>query len=258
MLEIYERVKGPFRSRKHEFVYEDGYPLREGRMFWLVYTKGNKVEMFVDYESTPIFPRDPRNKTIFGQYTEAKEGLRREIYLKSFTPIITKTMRENGSINRAFAKYVFDKDTIFEIDKGMLGMSNLYHYVSLEWEISGIKENVQKNNIQSLEVADEEMSGMRFLLNPLEFYIEEVTEENRKQTLLERLLHNPHTYGHQSQASNVGSALGLTGTHTMPDGSVMPGSTHQEYLNALRRNQEITTSSGTTIPTQNLRRNSGY
>ena len=151
-----------------------------------------------------------------------------------------------------------DCNTIFEIDKGMLGMSNLYHYVSLEWEISGIKENVQKNNIQSLEVADEEMSGMRFLLNPLEFYIEEVTEENRKQTLLERLLHNPHTYGHQSQASNVGSALGLTGTHTMPDGSVMPGSTHQEYLNALRRNQEITTSSGTTIPTQNLRRNSGY
>ena len=95
-------------------------------------------------------------------------------------------------------------------------------------------------------------------LNPLEFYNEEPTLESKKQSLLERLLHNPHTYGHQSQASNVGSALGLTGTHTMPDGSVMPGSTHQEYLNALRRNQEITTSSGTTIPTQNLRRNSGY
>ena len=44
MLEIYERVKGPFRSRKHEFVYEDGYPLREGRMVWLVYTKEDKVD----------------------------------------------------------------------------------------------------------------------------------------------------------------------------------------------------------------------
>ena len=84
------------------------------------------------------------------------------------------------------------------------------------------------------------------------------TLESKKQTLLERLLHNPHTYGHQSDASNVGSALGLSGTHTMPDGSVMPGATHQQYLNSLRRNNQITTSSGTSIPTRNLRRNSGY
>ena len=255
---IYERVLGPFTSRKGQFVYVDGFPLRNERPVWIVYTKTYKLEMFVDQNEVAVFPRNPKDKTLFNQYKFAKRELKREIYLKSSQPIITETMRKSGSINRAFAKYVFDKDSIFEIDTGMIGMSNLYTYVSLGWEISGVKENVQKNNIKSLEVADKEMNGMRYLLDPLEFYIEEVTEENRKQTLLERLLHNPHTYGHQSDASNVGSALGLSGTHTMPDGSVMPGATHQQYLNSLRRNDEITTSSGTSIPTRNLRRNSGY
>ena len=258
MRKIYERVIGPVQAKKHEFVYEDGFPVRENKPIWAVYLKDNKVEMFVDIDETPVFTRDSKKKTLYGRYRHAKEAMKREVYLKPFTPNITETMRGRGSIERAFAKYVFNKEYIFEIEKSLVGVSGLYDYVTLEWQISGVKENVQKNNIESLEIADEEMSGMRFLLNPLEFYIEEVTEESRKQSLLERLLHNPHTYGHQQQASNVGNALGLTGTHTMPDGSVMPGSSHEEYLNAIRRNQEITTSSGTTIPTQNLRRNSGY
>jgi hypothetical protein len=254
----FERVLGPYKSVKHQFVYQDGYPLREDRLVYLVYTK-DKIEMFVDVDTQPIFAKNPSDKTLFSKYKEAKGNLQREVYLKPSQPIITNTMRKKNSIGRSFAKYLLDVDkSIIEIDTGLVGSSDVYTYVSLQWEISGIKENVQKKNTESLEVAEEEMEGMRYYLDPLEFYIGEETLESKKQTLLERLLHNPHTYGHQSDASNVGSALGLSGTHTMPDGSVMPGATHQQYLNSLRRNNQITTSSGTSIPTRNLRRNSGY
>jgi len=259
MRNIYERVIGPARARKHEFVYADGYPVRQGKFIYAVYIKKNKLEVFVDVNEVPVFPRDPRMKTSFGRYRSVKGGLTREVYLKPSQPIITNTMRKKNSIGRSFAKYLLEDDkSIFEINKDSIGSSDVYHYVSLQWEISGIKENVQKKNTEALEEAEKKLEGMIYFLDPLEFYIEEKNDENGKQTLLERLLHNPHTYTHQSQASNVGRVLGLSGTHTMSDGSVMPGSSHQEYLQSLRENTEITTSSGTTIPTQNLRRNSGY
>ena len=239
-----ERVLGPYVANAHSFVYSDGYPLRKGSRFYVIY-KQSKEQVFVDKKMKILLSRDNDWNTNYGRYVNSASNVKREIYLKPYRVVLTKKMIEEGVISRHFAK-------------SKLGDATFYDIITLSWQITGDKEMVSKYNIESLEKAEEKVEGMRYFLNPLEFYIEEVTEENRKQTLLERLLHNPHTYGHQSQASNVGSALGLTGTHTMPDGSVMPGSTHQEYLNALRRNQEITTSSGTTIPTQNLRRNSGY
>ena len=117
---------------------------------------------------------------------------------------------------------------------------------------------VRATNLRATAKANLEMNGLLDLLNPLEYFKESTTKEQLLTQRLEKLLHNPHTYGHGSDASNISNALGLSGTHTMPDGSIMPGSTHQEYLDALRQNEEVTTSSGTTISTQNLRRNSGY
>tara|TARA_R110000782_G_scaffold9113_1_gene29556 strand:- start:219 stop:1001 length:783 start_codon:yes stop_codon:yes gene_type:complete len=260
MRNIYERVIGPAQSKKHEFIYADGYPVREGKPIWAVYTKQDKLEVFVDVNEVPVFTRDKQKKTLFGKYKMANSNFQRELYLKAFKPIITTSNRANGTIGRGFARYVLDPHkSIFEIKPELINIpTSLYEKVILQWTISGEKQNVRNSNRIELVRADKEFTGIINFLNPLEFYIGEETLESKKQTLLERLLHNPHTYTHQSDASNVGSALGLSGTHTMPDGSVMPGATHQQYLNSLRRNDEITTSSGTSIPTQNLRRNSGY
>lgn len=260
MLVIYERVLGPFRARKHEFIYDDGYPLREGRMVWLVYTKEDKQEMFIDYKDTPLFPRSPKDKTLFSRYADAKKDIQREIYLSAFKPIITKATRKKGNIQRAFATYLLDEDkSIFEINPVDVGTGNFYNYVTFNWQISGVKENVKNDNILSLNVAEKELPGMLNFLNPLEFYKEEEVELTPKEITmkkLERLLHNPHGYGSHSEASNIGNALGLSGAHQMPDGTWMPGSTHAEYLNAMN-NRTIQTPAGN-IPTQNLRRNSGY
>ena len=193
MLSMYERVDGPYRSRKHEFVYEDGYPLREGRMFWLVYTKKGKIEMFVDHESIPLFPRDSKNKTNFGTYTESYKGaLSRETYLKSFQPTITDEIRSKGEILRGFATYLLDVDKgIFEIDPKLIGDGSFYRTLTINWKISGIKEEVRKQNQEQLELADETLKGMRFLLDPLEFYdvVEETDYSTGIQEKLNRLKH---------------------------------------------------------------------
>ena len=41
-----ERVLGPYKSAKHQFVYQDGYPVGQGKIVYLIYTK-DKIEMFV-------------------------------------------------------------------------------------------------------------------------------------------------------------------------------------------------------------------
>ena len=84
MLKIYERVDGPYRARKNEFVYQDGYPLREGRMFWLVHTKEDKLEMFIDWQDEPLISINPKNTTNFRDYKKAKSDFQREIYLKPY------------------------------------------------------------------------------------------------------------------------------------------------------------------------------
>lgn len=255
-----ERVLGPFRSDVGQFVYEDGFPLRSQRPVWLIYTKKDKIEMFVDKDGVPLYTTNPKDITPYSSYKLANPEFRRELYLKPFNPVVNTIMQKDGSFYRGFATYLLDQDKcIFEIkNESVNTMTSFYSKTSLLWTIFGQREDVRMKNINALELANNELPGIRDFLNPLEFYLEEQTDQDRVQNILQRLLHNPHTYGHQSDASNVGSAIGLSGTHTMPDGSVMPGATHQQYLNSLRRNDEITTSSGTSIPTQNLRRNSGY
>ena len=260
MLDIYERIEGPYRARKNEFIYKDGYPLRAGRMFWLVNTKQDKIQMFIDYQDTPLIPINPKNRTNFRDYKMARPDFQREIYLKPYKPVVNDKIRRAGNFRRGFAIYLLDEHkSIFEIHPEFVTIpTTLYETVLLEWTLVGEKDVVRATNLRATAKANLEMNGLLDLLNPLEYYKESMTEEQLLTQRLEKLLHNPHTYGHQSDASNISNALGLSGTHTMPDGTIMPGATHQEYLDALRQNEEVTTSSGTTISTQNLRRNSGY
>ena len=260
MRDIYERVLGPYKAAKHQFVYEDGFPVKENKPIWIVYFKSQKFEAFVDLNEDIVFPRNLSDKTMFSKYMEARPDVDREIYLKAFKTTITKSTRKKGNLSRAFAVYLLDEDkSIFEINPVDVGTGNFYNYVTFNWQISGVKENVKNDNILSLNVAEKELPGILNFLNPLEFYKEEEVELTPKEITmkkLERLLHNPHGYGSHSEASNIGNALGLSGAHQMPDGTWMPGSTHAEYLNAMN-NRTIQTPAGN-IPTQNLRRNSGY
>ena len=118
--------------------------------------------------------------------------VKREIYLKSFTPVITNSIRKKGEFPRGFATYVLDSDkSIFEIHPDHAESANFYKTVLITWKISGMKEDVKKQNQKQLELADETLEGMRFLLDPLQFYdvVEETDYSIGIQEKLNRLKH---------------------------------------------------------------------
>ena len=72
-----------------------------------------------------------------------------------------------------FAKYYFD-ETIFEINKQDFNEeTNFYQKIGIFWQLQGSQESIKMKNEEALEQADNELKGMRYLLDPLEFSKEE-------------------------------------------------------------------------------------
>ena len=247
-------------AKKWEFIYSrdfisDGIYvyLKEGDQYHILYDK-TKKETYSDIRGKSLTRFG--NDTLFSKYKKAKGTLTRENYIKSKSPVITG---QEEVITRYFARYNLDPSKIiFETDEmNFSSAGGFYDTVSLSWRMKGTKEEVARANRNEILRGDIELSGLvSILLNPLEFYREEIQPEQVMKTKFERLLHNPHIYGHRSDAHSISGALGLSGTHQMPDGSWMPGSSHAEYLRAMKKDT-IKTPMGS-ISTRNIRGGSGY
>ena len=178
-----ERIEGMFEAKKFEFVYMDHYPVKEGKTYQILYTK-DKKEIYLDWVGHRILPLKRVTPTIFGQYKISKKGkVKRVVYLESFIYKLTARQKREDFIPRYFARYVFDQDeTIFEIRKSdYIRETSLYQKISLIWQLQGSKEDVKMKNEQTLERADKILAGMRYYLEPLEFY------EGEKLTSLEKM-----------------------------------------------------------------------
>tara|TARA_B100001971_G_scaffold201831_1_gene214979 strand:- start:52 stop:891 length:840 start_codon:yes stop_codon:yes gene_type:complete len=198
-----------FRTKKWEFEYIDGIPVPENTPYRILVMK-NKKEAHIKMRRLPsrynnidlplvekvfvesMVKRDPvNNASSRKQYIGmAKGNGRREKYIESYRVVLTKRMREGKSFQRYFAKYKLSEyyDKVFEINKQNFGMDTpLYDKVSIFWQLEGTKEEVLKKNIESLEMAEERMWGIRDFLNPLEFYKEEISPEEVLQKRLSKL-----------------------------------------------------------------------
>ena len=176
-----ERILGPFPAMKHSFIYKESrFPVRHGILFYVIYdTKKN--ETYMTDTSKKIIPHPRTNfLTTFGQYKRAKTQLVRENYLKPHQFILTKTMREKNTVSRHFAKKVYFGDDIFEIKKQDLGAHTFYKTTTIDWLLQGPKEDVKKKNELELERAENTLKGMKYHLNPLEFYEEEELTKHEK------------------------------------------------------------------------------
>jgi len=194
-LDTVETIRGPFPAPKFKFVYEqDYYLLREGKSFYRVIDK-KKNELFVDDKGKFIIPNKPNESTLYGKYKIAKGSLSRESYLKPHKIVLTKKMKSKDTIIRYFAQYKLDKyDTIFEINKQNFNReSNFYKKIRLVWQLKGPKENILMKNEEALEVAENSMYGIQNFLDPLEFYEEDVTLEEKLQKKLSKLKFTPES-----------------------------------------------------------------
>ena len=119
-------------------------------------------------------------------------------------------------------------------------------------------EEVKKFNLKSIENTN--VTWLKNTLDLLEFYKGDIetnlTLKEMTMKRLEKLLHNQHSYTTKQEALNVAGALGLSGAHQMSNGNWMPGSSHQEYQNAIQ--QDTVTTPACTIPVQNITGGTGY
>ena len=190
-----ETIRGPFPAPKFKFVYEqDYYLLREGKSFYRVIDK-KKNELFVDDKGKFIIPNKPNESTLYGKYKIAKGSLSRESYLKPYKVVLTKKMKSKDIIIRYFAQYKLDKyDRIFEINKQNFNRkSSFYNKVSFAWQLKGSKEDILMRNKESLELAEKKLHGIQNFLDPLQFYEEDITLEEKLQKNLSRLKFTPES-----------------------------------------------------------------
>ena len=176
-----ERISGPYSTRKFEFIYSDFYPVKKGVAYYNVYTK-DKKKKYLDTKLRLIVPI--KDSTSFQVYTNTKQNVKREVYLKPYKVIITNRIRKVGSVVRYFAKSILDESqSIFEIKQPYFNRpTNFYEKVSLPWVFTGNKEKVKKENESSLQIAEGTMKGIRYFLHPLQFY-----EENEILTPKEKM-----------------------------------------------------------------------
>ena len=189
-----ERMLGPFPAMRHGFMYKESrFPVRQGTLFYVIYDT-KKDETFMTDMSKKIIPLK-NFLTMFGQYKKASDGLIREIYLKPYKVVLTKRMRERDTINRYFVKYKLDKyERVFEISKSDFNsQTNLYDKIFITWQLKGSKENILMKNKKSLELAEDSLHGIQNFLDPLQFYEEDITLEEKLQKRLSKLKFTPES-----------------------------------------------------------------
>ena len=181
-----ERILGPFPAMKHSFIYKvSRFPVRHGTLFYVIYDI-KKDETYMTDTSKKIIPQK-NFLTMFGQYRKATKGLTREDYLKSYHFVLTKKMREKGTVERHFARSFYFGGDIFEIKKQDVDVHTFYKTITINWLLEGSKEDVKMKNELTLERAEDTLTGMRYHLDPLEFYIEEISREEQVTGYLARL-----------------------------------------------------------------------
>jgi hypothetical protein len=220
-MEIERVAIGPLQiSREREFTYLDEYsagkyyPLKKGKRY-IVYYWTDKTVTYADNRGNELRRID--NFPIYDQYVNSKDNLEREKYLKPFRLFLTKKMKEQPTVMRYFAKFKFDGG-IFEISKNdYSGDMTFYDSISLTWQLKGERGHILKVNRETLKEKEIEMQGMRNFLKPLEFYEEELTQQeygDRKLKLLARRKKRKKDLkgkGRKKDSKGKGSKLTTTG-----------------------------------------------
>ena len=251
------------KTKKREFYYKDGKFVKEGVDYHTYYT--TNLEQY--YLTGVGFNRN--SKLIFSLRDESDFAVYNLLKPKQSLVVepnanIAPTERDykKGIMTRYFAKKVTEVNSnIMEITKEKMDASPLYRYVSLTWLLTGEKTQVFLANRRSIEQAARVMPSIGKFVPTFQFYRKPKTNLKSKQDVMQRLgiqetnveipaIENKKTKtikkGRRkkrsssfspAQPTNIENEFGLTGTHTMPDGTVMPGSSHEDYELAVAASQ---------------------
>ena len=112
-----------------------------------------------------------KNNTLFKEYIDLKTT-DRENYPNT-TPIKpSESDYRIGEITRYYAQIGNDKSKpIFEVSKVDFGRkNNLYRYTDFQWRLSGLKEEVMRDNQVTIDGLEKEYTGINKVLFPLQLW----------------------------------------------------------------------------------------
>ena len=185
-----ERTIQGLRTKPQEFIYEEtGGFVRPDAVYSVYYTL-NKKEMYLtgitDTSNSKVIKRT-EGRTMFSTYSNLKSLTRQEY--PEITPVNpSESDYRIGRITRYFTQKANDRNAdIFEVSKDdFSSKNNLYRYTSLQWRISGKREEVIRDNRRTIRLQEINYPGISKLLFPLQYWkpLKNSTESLQKKLLL--------------------------------------------------------------------------
>ena len=161
-----------------------------------------------------------------------------------FSPLPTPEDYTNGTFIRYILYNTVTKNYI-EVDQNTCNNIssqnpswNYFPYIAftLPWKISGTKEEILKTNSKMVYVISQENnlpSLSLYLVNLYEFSKLDSSNEPFTYTITYQNMEGEPSTQNTVNSSTTKPTNLSNNSHVMPDGSIMPGTTHEEYLKTL-------------------------
>ena len=172
-----ERTIQGLRTKPREFIYEDTKSYIKPDTLYSAYYTLDKREVYLtgisSSNNSRIITRSSINtRTLFDRYVNLKFPTRQK-YPKITLPNPSESDYTIGSITRYFTQKANNPNAdIFEVSKADFDNQNsLYKYTDFQWRISGKKEEVTRDNQNTMRRLEKEYPGISRILFPLQLWI---------------------------------------------------------------------------------------
>ena len=170
----HERTLQGLRTELKQFYYADTIGIVKPNKLYSVYYTLNKKEVFLtgilpSTNSRIIIPTGP--SSVFSQYTEIASP-ERQVYPTVTPAKPSESDYKIGEITRYYAQIGNDiTKPIFEVSEGTYkNQNNLYRYTEFKWRLSGLKEEVMRDNQKTIDNLEKTYSGISKVLFPLQLW----------------------------------------------------------------------------------------
>ena len=185
-----ERTIQNLVAKKSEFVYTDNDGTVPENKNYSMYYLTDKRELYFTGLITSKYVRQLtriKNRTLYSEYTSLK-SVNRGVYPSSYIPQLTDKDYTVKSISRFFVKKINETNSeVLEISEHDFDKElKVYNKITLNWIISGTKENVMLENLKTINGAEKSLKGISKILFPLQYY--KPSKEDKYETTEKKLL----------------------------------------------------------------------
>ena len=169
-----ERTTQGLLTKKSDFVYADNESSVPANKTYSVYYLNDKRKLYFTNLLTSNYVRQlirVKDFDLYEQYTNIKSS-NREIYPLNYKVELKDDDYSTGLIQRYFIQKGNDINAkVFEISEEDYNKKlTLYNKTSFKWVITGIKEDVRRQNTITIRNAERNYKGINKILTPLQYW----------------------------------------------------------------------------------------